>query len=75
MLGRGSAPDAYTEKVHAWVAGVAVRPEPPILAKARSAIQRILGPESELRDLWEESEHAAAWRAGVEELRDRLSLI
>ena len=46
---------------------------PPSLQKrASAAIDRILGDESELRDLWEEGSEGAAWRAAVEDLRRRI---
>lgn len=73
MLGRGSAPDAYSEKVHAWVSGVALKPDAAVLAKANGAIDRILGAGSELRELWEESEDADTWLSSVQDLRSRLS--
>ena len=73
MLGRGLKPDAYSKKVHAWVANVDLEPDAAILAKAQSAIDRIVEPGSELRELWEESNDAGAWRSSVQDLRSRLS--
>ena len=40
--------------------------------KAGRAIERILSEQSELRELWAESEHYAEWRASVEDLRGRI---
>lgn len=73
MLGRGSAPDAYTETIQSWVSGVALKPDAAVLAKAQSALDRILADDSELRELWEESEEADAWLSSVQDLRSRLS--
>jgi hypothetical protein len=41
--------------------------------RARAAIDRVLAPDSELRDLWEESDSFATWKRGLVELRSRLS--
>jgi len=40
--------------------------------KAGRAIERILSEQSELRELWEESEHYQEWLASVDDLRTRL---
>ncbi|WP_418956774.1 DUF4259 domain-containing protein [Streptomyces tritici] len=37
------------------------------------ALDRILGPDSELAELWEESEDAGPWREGVRRLREILA--
>ena len=63
--------NAYTEKVDAWVAAHPHKPSQQLLSRASAAIDRILGDNSELRDLWEES-GPDAWRQSVEELRGRL---
>ncbi|MFC4453367.1 DUF4259 domain-containing protein [Deinococcus sonorensis] len=36
---------------------------------AAEALERVLGPQSELPDLWEEAEDGQAWRGTVEGLR------
>lgn len=55
-LGRGTQADAYTEEVDAWLKSVAEKPSSELLSKARDALNRIMGPDSELRELWEESD-------------------
>ena len=42
-----------------------------LVVLARSAVDRIVG-KSELRDLWDESDSAEAWRAAMTDLRARL---
>jgi hypothetical protein len=42
-----------------------------LVVLARSAVDRIAG-KSELRDLWDESDSAEAWRAAMTDLRGRL---
>lgn len=71
LRGRPGHQNGYTEKVDRWVRAHAVRPSPELLARAEAVIDRILGPESELRELWEEGD-AAPWRAAVEDLRQRV---
>lgn len=65
MLGRGTQSDAYTEKVDRWVKSLAVKPTPDVLSRANAALARILGPESELRELWEESDDFDKWHSSV----------
>ncbi len=71
-LGHAGYTNAYTEKVDTWVASNKPNPTPALLEKASAAIDRILGADSELRELWEESQDADAWRMSVADLRGRL---
>ena len=64
--------DAYTRKVDEWVAAHPLTVGPELLDRARTAIDRIDGESSELRQLWEEGD-ANAWRAEVADLRARLT--
>jgi len=71
-LGRPGYSNSYTETVDKWVAAHAeIKPTPALLSRAEKCIDRILGEDSELCQLWEESD-AAEWRAGVEDLRKRV---
>ncbi|NRR31476.1 DUF4259 domain-containing protein [Oxalobacteraceae bacterium] len=60
--------------VDQWVEQKPQKPRPDLALKARRVIERILSEQSELRDLWEESEHYADWRASVEELKARVTV-
>ncbi len=71
LRGKPGHHNAYTQKVDAWVAQHRLLPSPALLQRAARAIERILGQESELKELWEESDDASAWRAGVEDLKLR----
>ena len=73
LLGRAGYTNAYTEKVDQWVAVHKLQPSPALLKRASAAIDRILGDDSELRKLWEESDDADNWRIAVEDLRGRVS--
>jgi hypothetical protein len=71
-LGHGTQRDAYTEKVEVWLKGVKVKPTAKLLADAQAAMARVLGAESELRDLWEEGHGLATWEASVHALQAAL---
>jgi len=68
---RGHANVSLPDEVVGWV-----RKKPEVtgelVALARSAVDRIAA-KSELRDLWEESDSAEAWRAAMTDLRARLA--
>jgi hypothetical protein len=72
LKGRPGEKNAYSEPVDAWVAGHTITPSPELLNRAEAAIGRILSEDSELLDLWRDSEHHDAWLASVEDLRSRL---
>jgi hypothetical protein len=72
LLGHPAYTNAYTEKVDQWVARHKLTPSPALLKRASAAIDRILGSDSELRQLWEESDDGDSWRRAIEELRVRV---
>jgi hypothetical protein len=76
LQGKGGPRSEDSAAVDEWVdarKAKAVKPRTDLAAKAAQAIERILAPDSELRQLWEDSEHYADWRASVEDLRARLA--
>ncbi|MCC7702612.1 DUF4259 domain-containing protein [Janthinobacterium sp. GW460P] len=72
LQGRPGAPDPATAEVDEWVAACKKKVTPPLLDKARLAFERILSDASELRQLWQDSEHFADWQADVAHLRARV---
>lgn len=62
------APDAVLQ----WVAQCKRKANPPLVEKARRALERILSEQSELRQLWQQSPDYAAWRDAVLALQARL---
>lgn len=68
-LGRGTQADAYTEEVDAWVQSIGAKPSDELLSKARAALGRIIGPDSELRELWEESDDFGDWESSIKTLQ------
>lgn len=73
-LGRGTQSDAYTGKVDAWLASIPAKPSPELSALAQRALAKVLGPESELRELWEESDEFALWEASVVALQSATAI-
>jgi hypothetical protein len=72
LLGKGTQSDAYTEKVDDWVKKVRAKPSSPLLEKARLALARVRGEESELKELWHEGD-AAEWEASLDALQAAVS--
>ncbi|MEO7495324.1 MAG: DUF4259 domain-containing protein [Massilia sp.] len=61
------------EALDAWVKEHPLVPGPALVEKAQQAIARILGENSELKDLWQESENFGAWTASINELAARVA--
>lgn len=68
-LGRGTQTDVYTEKVDAWLKLVTAKPSSDLLSTAQAALTRIMGPDSELRELWEESDDFQNWESSIKALQ------
>ncbi len=68
-LGRGTQADPYTEAVDAWLATIGVNPTPQLLSLAQKALARVTAPESELRELWEDSEDFEEWMESIRALQ------
>ena len=75
LQGKGGPSSEDSAGVDEWVEQrkPKAKPRADLAEKAGRAIDRILSAQSELRQLWEDSEHYADWRAGVEELRSRIA--
>ena len=68
-LGRGTQTDAYTDGVDAWLKSISAKPSSDLLSKAKTALTRILGPDSELRELWAESDDFESWESSIKALQ------
>lgn len=75
LQGRGGASDEDSAPIDEWVATVLLKfkPRPDIADKARRALVLVMSEGSELRELWEDSEHFADWQASVQDLSARMS--
>lgn len=72
LLGQPGEDDPATAEVDEWVAACKKKITPPLLEKARLAFERITAETSELRQLWQDSEHFTDWQADVARLRARV---
>lgn len=77
LQGKGGAQSDDSAAVDQWVEarkakGKPVKPRADLAEKAARVLERVLSADSELRQLWEESEHYNEWLASVEDLRARL---
>jgi hypothetical protein len=63
--------NSYTETVDAWVATQGIRPPSALLERAAAVLKRVVGKNSELRELWDEAGNDE-WRGGVNDLSRRL---
>jgi hypothetical protein len=61
----------YNETARQWIARVRPIPDPALTDLARLAVSLITGPNSELAELWDQSE-SAGWRSAMGALRDKL---
>ncbi|AWT35733.1 hypothetical protein GCM10008956_05620 [Deinococcus arenae] len=59
--------------LRAWVQNTDAAELSHLRPHAMEALERVLGPGSELPDLWEDSEDADAWREDIQRLRAALS--
>jgi hypothetical protein len=74
LQGKGGARSKDSAAIDEWVDArkPKAKPRTDLAQKAVRALDRILSEQSELRELWEDSEHYEAWRASVEDLRARI---
>ncbi|KAF0811323.1 hypothetical protein IGB42_04218 [Andreprevotia sp. IGB-42] len=73
-LGHATAATAGHEEIQGWLARAQPLAGPALVLDAIHAIDRIVGAQSEVRELWAESEHLAAWQTEVAELRATLQI-
>jgi len=71
LAGKGTQSDAYTEEIDKWVKKNAFVPGEELLIRASQAIGRILSDNSELKELWDETDDSS-WSQSVEHLRGLL---
>jgi hypothetical protein len=72
LQGNPGYKNSFTQKVDDWVAAHKIKPSAALVPRASAAIDRILGEDSELRQLWEEGDMGEKWRKSVEDLRRRM---
>src|ERR1700736_5974724 len=72
LHGQAGYTNAYTEKVDRWVADHPMNVPDSMTRRGYTAIDRVTGDNSELRELWQEPDHADAWSTALADLRRRL---
>jgi hypothetical protein len=72
LNGKPGYKNSYTEKVDEWVAAHPLAVPAALIERANSAMDRILADNSELKELWSESDENDSWLTSVEDLRQRL---
>ena len=68
-LGRGTQSDSYTAKAEAWVKQLNAQPDIALRSKALQVLARVLSKESELNELWAESDEFDEWLSSIQRLR------
>lgn len=59
------------DSLSSWIARIRPRIHSDLAGQAQDALTRILAPNSELRELWEETDEFPDWQAAVSELRQQ----
>ena len=75
LQGNWGERSAYSLNTDMWVEEhKLLQPSPDLVQKAHLAIARIIGENSELNELWQESDEYNAWLESVTELKSRVNL-
>jgi hypothetical protein len=72
LQGKWGVRNAYSEELDAWVEANPTEVPDELKNAADSAIERILGPDSELPELWDEGGRNDAWHNAIDDLRVRI---
>jgi hypothetical protein len=72
LRGHSGFRSAYTEPLDDWVRRTRLMPPEAMVRDALAALERITGSDSELADLWRESNETGDWLGSAHELRLRL---
>ena len=67
----GYPAQALPEEVASWLVGRSIEPDDPLVNEARDAVARI-GGDSELSELWQETDDYDDWKAVLSDLTERL---
>jgi len=72
LRGHAAPDEALPEVAEDWIARTRLVPPEPLVQRALAALDRIAGDDSELKELWDESDSAEDWAASLASLRERL---
>ena len=74
LQGNWGKRSAYSERLDNWVEANKIKPSTALVQKAHLAIECILAENSELKELWQDSDEYEAWLASVNDLKNRVNL-
>lgn len=74
LQGNWGKRSAYSERLDNWVEANKIKPSKALVQKAHLAIEYILAENSELKELWQDSDEYEAWLASVNDLKNRVNL-
>ncbi len=72
LQGRWGVRDSYSEDLDRWVEAHPMSVPEDLKDAADLAIEKILGSNSELRELWDDGGRNEKWHAAINNLRERL---
>jgi hypothetical protein len=72
LQGNWGERNSYSEIVDKWVEKTKIQPPLSLIQKALRVIERILADNSELKELWQDSDEYELWLASVQELKGRV---
>jgi hypothetical protein len=71
-IGRPTAEAQQNTSLNQWLTQIQPTIDNALIVQAIEALTLILAPNSELRELWEDSEYYAEWKSAMIELRQQL---
>ena len=72
LQGRWGVRNPYSEELDTWIEANPTSVPEDLKESADSAIERILGSDSELKELWDDGGRNDKWHAAVDDLRERI---
>jgi hypothetical protein len=72
LQGKWGMRNTYSVDLDNWIEANPTDVPPDLKAAAEAAIERILGPDSELQELWDEDGRNEDWHKAIDELRERI---
>ena len=73
LQGNWGIRNAQTRLMDEWVVGLGLTPPPSLANKARQAVRRVKTEQSELLELWSETQDLDAWKQSLAELESRIT--
>ena len=72
LQGNWGLRDAYSEDLDNWIEANPTTVPDDLMRSADSAIEKNLGPDSELTELWDEDGRNDKWHSAMDDLRERV---